>query len=128
MRPPKVAFLVPREESRTRNDAVSRVSGSLVSRLTSRGARKATFGGHVITARAPIQENILHQTPFHSAILASSCTGKTREGLFRILAIPVFPAILPPATLNHVFPSPSGSVWKSMSPSGGTGRRARLRA
>ena len=27
MRPPKVAFLAPREESRTRNDTVSRVSG-----------------------------------------------------------------------------------------------------
>ncbi len=42
MRPPKVAFVFPREESRTRNDAVSRVSGSLVTRLTSRGAMKAT--------------------------------------------------------------------------------------
>ena len=47
MRPPKVAFIAPREESRTRNDTVSRVSGSLVTRLTSRGAMKATFGGHV---------------------------------------------------------------------------------
>ena len=48
MRPPKVAFIAPREESRTRNDAVSRVFGSLVTRLTSRGAMKATFVGNVI--------------------------------------------------------------------------------
>ena len=47
MRPPKVAFIAPPEESRTRNDTVFRVSGSLVTRLTSRGAMKATFGGHV---------------------------------------------------------------------------------
>ncbi len=47
MRPPKVAFIAPREESRTLNDAVSRVSGSLVTRLTSRGAMKATFAGNV---------------------------------------------------------------------------------
>ena len=47
MRPPKVAYIAPREASRTRNDAVSRGSGSLVTRLTSRGAMKATFGGHV---------------------------------------------------------------------------------
>ncbi len=49
MRPPKVAFIAPRDETRTRNDAVSRVFGSLVTRLTSRGAIKATFVGHVIT-------------------------------------------------------------------------------
>ena len=47
MCPPKVAFIAPREESRTRNEAVSRVSASLVTRLTPRGAMKATFGGHV---------------------------------------------------------------------------------
>ena len=41
------AFIAPREESRTWNDAVSRVFGSLVTRLTSRGAMKATFGGHL---------------------------------------------------------------------------------
>ena len=45
MRPPKVAFIAPCEESRTRNDAVFRVSESLVTRLTSRGAMKATFVG-----------------------------------------------------------------------------------
>ena len=49
MRPPKVAFIAPREESRTRNDAVSLVSESLVTRLTSRGTMKATLGGHVRT-------------------------------------------------------------------------------
>ena len=43
MRPPKVACIAPREESRTRHDAVSRVSGSLVTRLTLRGAMQATF-------------------------------------------------------------------------------------
>ena len=51
MRPPKVAFIAPREESRTLNDAVSRVSWSLVTRLTPRGALKATFVGHVIPTR-----------------------------------------------------------------------------
>ena len=51
MRPPEVAFIAPREGGRTLNDAVSRVSGSLVTRLTSRGAMKATFVGHVTLAR-----------------------------------------------------------------------------
>ena len=41
------AFLAPREESRTLNNAVSGVFGSLVTRPTSRGAMKATLGGHV---------------------------------------------------------------------------------
>ena len=47
MRSPKVAFIAPREESRALYDAVSRVSVSLVARLTSRGAMKATFVGHI---------------------------------------------------------------------------------
>ena len=47
MRPPKGAFIAPREESRTLNDAVSRVSGTLGTRLTSRAAMKAPFGGNV---------------------------------------------------------------------------------
>ena len=47
MRPPKGAFIAPHEESRTLNDAVSRVSGTLGTRLTSRAAMKAPFGGNV---------------------------------------------------------------------------------
>ena len=53
MRPLKVAFIAPREESRTRNDAVSQ---SLVTRLTSRGAMNATFVGHANNRPRPIDE------------------------------------------------------------------------
>ena len=49
--PPKVAFIAPREVSRMTNDAFSWLFGSLATRLSSRGAVKATFGGHTTFER-----------------------------------------------------------------------------
>ncbi|HLQ45352.1 MAG TPA: hypothetical protein VK137_11525, partial [Planctomycetaceae bacterium] len=44
-RPPKVAFIAPREESRVTIDPNTRNNTAFTVRLTSRGAMKATFGG-----------------------------------------------------------------------------------
>ncbi len=50
-RPPKVAFIAPREGSRMTKDVFPRLFRSLATRLSSRGAMKATFGGHIQSAR-----------------------------------------------------------------------------
>ena len=99
MCPPKVAFIAPREESRTQNDTVSRVPGSLVTRLTSRGAMEATFVGNVKMAmsseKKSLSLNPLALKTFAICVLLHSCRFVRfvvpTSSLFSFRDLPSFP-------------------------------------